>query len=79
MECPRRATIPEVEAGGDVVILIVQPVKLVDRDAIPHRPVQVTVPADSDANDTTLPDKKTLQQWGKETSVPNAAALGSHV
>ena len=54
---------PEVEALRQFFLLI-QPMELVDGFAVPHVPVQVTVPVDGDAHHPTLPGIQELKIQG---------------
>lgn len=57
---------PEIEASRQIFLLI-QPVELVDRFAVSHMPVQVTVPVDGDAYHATLRGQ-VCKIWGFRAS-----------
>lgn len=60
---------PEVEALRQL-FLLVQPMELVDGFAVPHVPVQVTVPVDGDAHYPTLPGTQELKIQGIGSRTP---------
>ena len=60
---------PEVEALRQL-FLLVQPMELVDGFAVPHVPVQVTVPVDGDAHHPTLPGTQELKIQGIGSRTP---------